>query len=90
MIWTANAGGAADPLLTPPNVGAYNPSLPANTYGYTSGSLASGPVSLSVDASGNVWVLLHNNTVTEFIGVGTSAVTPLSSAVKNKKLGAKP
>ncbi len=90
VIWTANAGGAADPLLTPPNVGAYNPSLPANTYGYTSGSLASGPVSLSVDASGNVWVLLHNNTVTEFIGVGTSAVTPLSSAVKNKKLGAKP
>jgi hypothetical protein len=90
VIWAANSGGPPDPLATPPNIGAYNPALSANTYGFVSPSIANGPVSVSVDGSGNVWVLLQNNTVTEFIGVATPAVTPLSLAVKNKKLGARP
>ena len=90
VVWTGNAGGPADPLATPPNIGGYNPALSADTFGYTSSSIANGPVSVSVDGSGNVWVLLQDNSVTEFIGVATPAVTPLSLAVKNKKLGAKP
>jgi hypothetical protein len=90
VVWTGNAGGSPDPLATPPNIGGYNPALSADTFGYVSASLANGPVSVSVDGSGNVWVLLQDNSVTEFIGVATPAVTPLSLAVKNKKLGAKP
>jgi hypothetical protein len=36
--------------------------------------------SVSVDSSGNVWLLFSGSTttVTEFIGVATPAVTPLS------------
>ena len=45
---------------------------------------------LAIDGSGNVWVLLSDNTITEYIGVATPTVTPLALAVKNKKLGAKP
>jgi hypothetical protein len=92
-IWTANAGGpalAGTPLPTPPNIAGFNPALSNDTLGYVSPSLASGPLDAAVDGSGNVWVLLGDNSVTEFIGVATPAVMPLSLAVKNKKLGSKP
>jgi hypothetical protein len=92
-IWTANAGGpalAGTPLPTPPNIAGFNPALSNDTLGYVSPSLASGPLDAAVDGSGNVWVLLEDNSVTEFIGVATPTVTPLSLAVKNKKLGSKP
>jgi hypothetical protein len=94
VIWAGSAGGASQGAggapLTPPNVGGYNPTLPADLFGYASPSLVNGPVSLAVDGSGNVWVLLSNDTITEFVGVATPAVTPLSVALKNKKLGAEP
>lgn len=94
VIWTASVGGpsqgAGGAPLTPPNVGAYNPSLAADVFGYASASLAAGPESVAVDGSGNVWVLLSNNTITEFVGLATPAVTPQSAAVKSRKLGAKP
>jgi hypothetical protein len=53
-------------------------------------SLAAGPLRVAIDGSGNVWVLLAGNSVTEYIGVATPVVTPLSLGVKNKKLAAKP
>jgi hypothetical protein len=90
VVWSANIGGPADPLVTPPNIGGYNPSLSGDVFGFASSSLANGPQSVAIDGSGNVWVLVGNDTVTEFIGVATPAVTPLSLAVKNGKLGAKP
>jgi hypothetical protein len=90
VVWTANVGGPADPLATPPNIGAFNPALSSNTFGFVSESIANGPRSVAIDGSGNVWVLLENNTVSEFIGVATPAVTPISLAVKKKRLGAKP
>jgi hypothetical protein len=90
VVWSANEGGPADPLVTPPNIGGYNPSLSGDTFGFASPSLANAPQSVAIDRSGNVWVLLGNNTITEFIGVATPAVTPMSLAVKNGKLGAKP
>jgi hypothetical protein len=43
-----------------------------------------------VDSAGNVWVLLNNNTVKEFVGVATPVITPLSVGVKENKLGTKP
>jgi hypothetical protein len=89
-VWTANTGGSNGQFTTPPNVSGYNPSLPNNALGFVSSSIGNGPVNLAVDGSGSVWVLLQNNTVTEFIGVASPTVTPLSAAVKNKKLGVKP
>ena len=94
VLWTGNVGGPSQgpggAPFTPPNLGAFNPSLPADTFGYASPSLANYPESVAVDDAGNVWVLLSNNTMTEFVGIATPAVTPLSLAVKNQKLGAKP
>jgi hypothetical protein len=93
VVWVGDAGGPSIPAVavyTPPNLGGYNPALSMDVFGYASPSLANGPLSVAVDGSGNVWVLLNNNTVTEFVGIATPAVTPLSLAVKNKKLGAKP
>ena len=49
-----------------------------------------GSLRVAVDGSGNVWVLIANNTVIEQIGVATPVTAPLSLGVKNKKLGAKP
>ncbi len=40
--------------------------------------------------SGNIWVLLANNTVTEYVGLGTPVVAPLALGVQQKELGAKP
>jgi hypothetical protein len=90
VVWSANTGGPADPLVTPPNIAGFNPALPSDTFGFVSTTLSTGPVSVAVDGSGSVWVLLHDNTITEFIGVATPAVTPMSVAVGKKKLGARP
>jgi hypothetical protein len=91
VVWIGDGGGTPGASLpVPPNLGGYNPQFPNLPFGYVSPSLAAGPLSVAVDGSGNVWVLLANNTVTEFIGVATPAVAPLAAAVKNKKLGAKP
>jgi hypothetical protein len=48
------------------------------------------PMRDAVDGSGNVWVLLTNNTVLEHIGAATPVVTPIALGMKNKKLAAKP
>jgi hypothetical protein len=91
VVWIGDGGGTPSVSLpVPPNLGGYNPQFPNLPFGYVSPSLAAGPLSVAVDGSGNVWVLLANNTVTEFVGVATPAATPLAAAVKNKKLGAKP
>lgn len=90
-IWVASAGGGNSTIL--PSVlpivvggsGSYNPQ-----YYYVSPSLAAGPVRMAVDGSGNLWVLLADNTVTEYVGVAAPAVTPLALGVQDKKFGAKP
>lgn len=53
---------------------------------------SSGPISLAVDASGDVWILSGNDpsTVTEFVGVASPVPTPFSVAVQEKKLGKTP
>ncbi len=63
----------------------------ANPQGsYAAPSLAAGPLHVGIDGSGNVWVLLANNTITEYIGAAAPTVNPTGLALKNKKLGAKP
>ena len=54
----------------------------SGTSGYTAGGQISLGVGLAVDPSGDVWETSYiNNTVIEFIGLGTPVVTPLSSFI---------
>lgn len=87
-LWLASQGGGS----IQPSVLPVAPSLlSSNSPNYlASPSLSSGPLRVAVDGSGNVWVLLANNTVTEYVGVATPVVTPIALGLKNKKLGAKP
>lgn len=87
--WVAGAGGysCATGGTVKPSVSLIDTS---NGWGLQSASLLNVPQFIEVDGSGNLWVLLGNNSVTEFVGVAAPAVTPLASAVKNSKLGAKP
>jgi hypothetical protein len=49
------------------------------------------PDSIAVDGSGNVWVVNNGDgSLTELVGAATPVVTPLSTAVKNSKLGTAP
>jgi hypothetical protein len=91
-LWVANAGSSA-------NLGNPSPSLtlvdttlspPNSAIDYPDTALSNGPSSLAVDNAGNVWVLLGNNTVKEYVGIATPVVTPLSLGVKQNKLGTKP
>lgn len=52
--------------------------------------VAAGSLRAAVDGSGNVWVLLADNTITEYVGIAAPVVTPIALGVKNKKLAAKP
>ncbi len=87
-VWVTNTGAYNCGTGTPqPSVSLIDT---ANGYSFVHTSLSNSPLFLAVDGSGNLWVLLNNNTVTEFVGVATPAITPLASAVKNNKLGARP
>jgi len=90
FVWIANAGSAAQDAA--PNVTEIDASaLSSFAYvGLQNPSLANGTVRAAVDRAGNVWVLLANSTVTEYVGVAAPAVTPIALGLKNKKLGAKP
>ncbi|MGA3129901.1 MAG: hypothetical protein ABSD59_03815 [Terracidiphilus sp.] len=94
MLWVASQGGGTSPVI-PPSILSISVSLSSGSgsgfpNALTSSSLAAGPLHVAVDGSGNVWVLLANNTVTEYVGVATPVVTPIALGVKNKKLAAKP
>lgn len=88
-VWAASKGDGKNYL---PNVISLVPSLIAtsNAGTFVSSSLSAGTLRVAVDGSGNVWVLLANNTVTEYVGLATPVVTPIALGVQNKKLGAKP
>jgi hypothetical protein len=88
-VWIASQGGGTNPVIQP-SVFPIAPSLSGGGAYLSSPSLAAGSLRVAVDGSGNVWVLLANNTVTEYIGAATPVVTPIALAVKNKKLGATP
>jgi sugar lactone lactonase YvrE len=87
-LWIANLGGGVN--TQSPNLTLMGDSTSPISTSYSAPSFANGPLWLAVDGSGNVWVLLSNNTVTEFVGIATPTVAPLALAVKNAKLGVKP
>jgi hypothetical protein len=89
-VWIANQGSTSLGIL--PNLTEIDAAdLNDDLYvGLQSSSLSAGSERVAVDRAGNVWVLLANDTITEFVGVATPAVTPIALAVQNKTLGAKP
>ena len=66
--------------------------------GYTSSATMGGPNDVAIDSSGNVWlanayvpVTFANGTnVVELVGAATPVVAPISVAVKNGTIGARP
>jgi hypothetical protein len=48
------------------------------------------PRSVAIDGGGNVWVLLSDGSVAEFVGAATPVVTPFSLGVRNGTLGSRP
>jgi len=92
-VWFGNLGGSyATGTTVQPNITELQPKVYATTVyaDLASSSLAAGPLMVAIDGSGNLWVLLANNTLTEYVGAAAPTVTPLALAVKNKKIGAKP
>jgi hypothetical protein len=75
---TANMSEAVPSLLSTSSAPAFFNPDPAQ------------PLRVAIDGSGNVWTLLSDNTVTEFVGIATPAVTPIALAANKRKLGAKP
>jgi sugar lactone lactonase YvrE/ferredoxin len=88
--WTADQGdtGQSDTHLTSLSLFA---DYPGGSYQYVSSpGLAGGPLSVAIDASGNIWVLLSDNSVTEFMGEATPVTTPIALGLKNGKLATMP
>jgi hypothetical protein len=81
-VWVANGNGSVSQFT---NLGtALSPAG-----GYTGGGLSS-PTGVAIDQSGNVWVSNGgNNSITEILGAATP-VAPLTQAVTNNSVGAKP
>jgi hypothetical protein len=92
LAWIASAGGGYDVngSLIGPLVLSVDTSTTSGGGSCGTSNLANGPLRVAVDGSGNVWVLVANNTVTECLSAATPVVTPVALGVKNKKLGAKP
>jgi sugar lactone lactonase YvrE len=89
-LWVANAGNSGYDIS--PNLSLLDTTMssPSVSVDYEDTDFANGSPSVAVDSAGNVWVLLGNNTVKEYVGIATPVVTPLSLGVKGNKLGAKP
>jgi len=90
VVWLASTGDGTS--ILPPGILPINTELSDYTSAkpYASSSLSVGPMRVAIDGAGNVWVLLSDNTVTEYIGVATPVVTPIALGQKNKKLATKP
>jgi hypothetical protein len=90
-MWVAGQGGPSGATTIPPGVlPIVSGVTPTAAISYASTSLGAGPIRVAVDGSGNLWVLLANNTVTEYVGAAVPVVTPLALGMQTKKLGAKP
>jgi sugar lactone lactonase YvrE len=89
-VWSGSEATAPYNGNFPAGMLAYLPSVSDGAYLFANPSFSNPAQSVAIDGSGNVWALMNNNTITEFIGAGTPVVAPLSLAVKNKKLGATP
>jgi hypothetical protein len=91
IVWIGSPGGGLNAFNQPLAlvVVAFEPGTQFS-WGCGTSNLAAGPLRVAVDGSGNVWVLVANNTITECLSAATPVVTPIALGVKNKKLAAKP
>ncbi len=79
----SGSNGYLDAAPVPPYPGCTPPSAPQCIPRRNSRAIA-------VDGSGNVWVSNSDSSISEFVGVATPVVTPLSIGVKNNTLGTRP
>jgi sugar lactone lactonase YvrE len=89
-LWVADAGSSGNNIT--PNLTLLDTALPSPDVAvhYFDTSFSNGPSAVAVDSAGNVWVLLGNNTVKEYVGLAAPVVTPISLGAENNKLGTKP
>ncbi len=87
--WVAGSGNVSGDI--PPSIiPIKTSSTPTSAQPYASSSLAAGTQRVAIDGSGNVWVLLANNTITEYVGAAAPTVAPLAVALERGKIGKKP
>jgi streptogramin lyase len=87
-VWAANNGGNANSISEFSSGGI----AISGANGYVNVGMSS-PYALAVDGSGNVWVVASANAMgplTEFVGVATPVVTPLSAGSTYGTLGTEP
>ena len=96
-LWIANAGAqvaSGDVGVVAANVTEIMPAqLTGTTPGFAgllSPSLAVGTKEAAVDGSGNVWVLLSDSSLTEYVGVAVPAITPIATGLRAGRLGRTP
>jgi streptogramin lyase len=93
-VWVTNGNPITVGTGTSYTVCEFNSSgaLISNSVGYELHNINTGR-GIAVDPSGNVWVSNYATTattVTEIVGAAVPAVTPIVSAIKNGKVGARP
>lgn len=86
-VWVANSKSSASSVSEFTSAGA----ALSGTSGYGSAVL-SAPTNLDIDPSGDVWVVSPGSSgyVTEFIGIATPVVRPISAGVAGSTLATKP
>ena len=91
IVWLASQGGGTDPAIPPSLLPIAPGLLSANAPNpLASSSLAAGTLQVAIDGAGDVWVLLADGTVAEYLGAATPVVTPLALGVQSGRLAAKP
>jgi hypothetical protein len=91
-LWIVSQGGPSSGKTLSGNLISY-PLTETSAYWWfslDSSVLSGGVKSAAVDGSGNMWVLLANNTVAEYVGIATPTITPAALVLKKSKQGSKP
>jgi hypothetical protein len=86
-VWAANNGGDSDSVSEISSGGT----AISGANGYVN-QLMFSPFGIAVDGSGNVWVTSDDDVgpLTEFVGVATPVVTPISAGTTYTELGTRP
>lgn len=90
-LWVANTGSCGNAQVKP-NLSLLDTTVssPNVAVDYVDTTFSNGASAVAVDSAGNLWVLLGDNSVKEYVGLATPLVTPLSVGVEKNELGSKP
>lgn len=89
-LWVANTGQSAKSIASNLSLLDTTISSPSVSISYMDTDLSNGASTMAIDSAGNIWVLLGNNSVKEYVGIATPVVGPISVGVENNKLGTRP